>query len=261
MKKMVSNILLVLGIVVFIACGAYLLHYYLGAKQAESELDELLALKIESMEGEEETNDDETERTEEGKTIQKAYRKLYRKNRDLCGWITLEGTPIDYPVMQTKKESEYYLHRNYAKEYDANGLPFLDAVCDPADEESNLMIYGHHMKSGLMFAHLLDYDSADFYKKHPVVYFDTLYESRTYEVVAAFYSRIYKEEEKVFKYYNAAGHLTKKEYADYVKNIKKLSLYDTGVNPEYGEQLLTLVTCAYQTTDGRFVVVAKRKDS
>lgn len=121
------------------------------------------------------------------------------------------------------------------------------------------MVYGHHMKSGMMFAHLVDYDSQDFYKKHKTVIFDTLYEEREYEVVAAFYSQVYKEDEKVFKYYNYPGHISKKQFNTYVKNIKKLSRYDTGITPEYGEQLLTMVTCAYQTEDGRFVVVARRK--
>jgi sortase B len=255
-KKWVFNVVLLVCIAVFLACGIYLLHYYMSAKQTESELEELLQLKTES---EEDTGDTETLVTDEGKTVLKAYRKLYKKNTDLVGWIAVKGTPIDYPVMQTKKEPEFYLHCNYKKEYDVNGLPFLDAKCDVEDAQSNLMVYGHHMKSGLMFAHLVDYDSVDFYKKHPVIEFDTLYEKREYEIVAAFYSQVYKENQKVFKYYNWPGHLSEKQYSNYVKNIKKLSVYDTGVTPEYGEQLITLVTCAYQTEDGRFVVVAKRK--
>jgi sortase B len=254
-KKWVLNVVFIVCIAIFLACGVYLLRYYMSAKQTESELDELLQLKAESLE---EAEDVEM-LTEEGRKILKQYRKLYKKNSDLVGWITVEGTPIDYPVMQTKKNPEFYLHCNYKKEYDVNGLPFLDAKCDVEDAESNLMVYGHHMKSGLMFAHLVDYDSEDFYKKHPYIEFDTLYERREYEIVAAFYSQVYKKDQKVFKYYNWPGHLSKKQYENYAKNCKKLSLYDTGVTPEYGEQLITMVTCAYQTEDGRFVVVAKRK--
>ena len=100
--------------------------------------------------------------------------------------------------------------------------------------------------------------SKNFYEKHKIINFDTLYEKRQYEVVAAFYSKVYKNEEDVFKYYNYPGKLDKKQYANYVKNCRKLSVYDTGVTPSYGEQLLTLVTCAYQTEEGRFVVVARR---
>ena len=137
-------------------------------------------------------------------------------------------------------------------------MPFLDAVCDPDDVYNNLLIYGHHMKSGMMFAHLLDFESADFYKKHKAIHFDTLYEKGEYEIVAAFRSQVYKEEDKVFKYYEYKGNLSKKRFDEYIKGIKKLSLYDTGVTPKYGEQLLSLVTCAYHTDEGRFVVVARK---
>ena len=136
----------------------------------------------------------------------------------------------------------------------------MDAKCDVEDEHNNLMVYGHHMKSGMMFAHLLDYQTKDYYKKHKTVLFDTLYEEREYEVAAAFYSQIYHENEDVFKYYSYPGSLSEKQFDTYIKNCKKLSLYDTGVTPQYGEQLLTLVTCAYQTEEGRFVVVARRKE-
>lgn len=135
----------------------------------------------------------------------------------------------------------------------------MDANCDVENSNSNLMVYGHHMKSGLMFAHLEDYESAEFYKKHKYIEFDTLYEKRKYEVVAVFRSQIYKEEEDVFKYYRYGGTLSEKQFTDYVENCIKLSVHKTGVKPVYGEQLLTLVTCAYHTDEGRFVVVARRK--
>ena len=163
--------------------------------------------------------------------------------------------------MQTKKDSEYYLHRNFEKKSDVNGLPFLDAKCDIDEPKGNLMVYGHHMKSGLMFAHLEDFEKADFYKKHKTIEFDTLYEKRQYEVVAVFRSKVYKENEDVFKYYRYVGKLSKKQYETYVKNCKKLSIYKDGATPVYGEQLLTLVTCAYHTENGRFVVVARKKEN
>ena len=98
-----------------------------------------------------------------------------------------------------------------------------------------------------------------FYKNHKTVYLDTLFDQREYEVVAAFRSQVYKGNTDAFQYYEYIGPLTEKRFQTYVKNVKKQSLYDTGITPEYGEQLLTLVTCAYHTEDGRFVVVARRK--
>ncbi len=255
-KRWIGNIILIALILAFIASGLYLFRYYIKTSQTEEQIEELQELKAESEE-----DDDEPEITEDsGHTILKAYRKLYKKNSDIIGWITVKNTQIDYPVMQTKDDSEYYLHRNYAKEYDVNGLPFLDAKCDVEDQYSNLMIYGHHMKSGLMFAHLEDFEDADFYKKHKTIELDTLYEKREYEVVAVFRSQIYDEDDDVFKYYSYGGALSEKQYDTYVSNCKKLSVHDTGVTPTYGEQLLTLVTCAYHTDNGRFVVVARRID-
>ncbi|MCH5251784.1 MAG: class B sortase [Lachnospiraceae bacterium] len=255
-KKWVMNVVIIACILVFVASGLYLLRYYMGAKHAQSELDELVELRNESGSG---PDDGEVLTTPTGNTIMKKYKKLYKKNSDLIGWVQIKDTPIDYPVMQTKNDPEYYLHRNFKKEEDVNGLLFIDAKSDVQDENSNVMLYGHHMKSGMMFGHLMDYQTEAFYKKHKTVYFDTLYEEREYEVVAAFYSKIYKNNEDVFKYYNYPGHVSKKQFEKYVTNIKKLSQYDTKITPKYGEQLLTMVTCAYHTEDGRFVVVARRK--
>lgn len=255
-KKWITNLILVLLVLVFIGSGLYLFRYFWEARQTENELGELQQSKIESAnEGGEELQ------TSDGRAILKDYRKLYKKNGDLIGWVTVKDTKIDYPVMQTKKDSEYYLHRNFKKKKDVNGLPFLDANCDVEDNNSNLMVYGHHMKSGLMFAHLEDYEDSAFYKKHKTIEFDTLYEKRKYEVVAVFRSKIYKEEEDVFKYYRYGGALSEKQLTDYVENCIKLSVHKTGVKPVYGEQLLTLVTCAYHTDEGRFVVVARRKQA
>lgn len=256
-KKWVSRLILVIGAIVFLGSGIYLVRYFWQAQKAEGEMEALQEMK---RTGESEEEKEEELSTPKGQRILPCYRRLYKKNSDLAGWITVEGTPIDYPVMCTKKDAEYYLHKNYEKQYDVNGLPFLDAKSDTEDKESNLMIYGHHMKSGMMFAHLLDYESVGFYQKHKTVQFDTLYEKREYEVVAAFYSQVYESDRDVFKYYNYPGHVSKKQYTYFVNNIKKLSLYDTGITPSYGEQLLMLVTCAYQTEEGRFVVVARRKD-
>ncbi len=252
-RKWVSNVILLILLLIFIGSGLYLFRYFWNARQTEDELVELQQLKMEDV-GEEIQSAD-------GYTIMKGYRKLYQKNDDLIGWVTVKNTKIDYPVMQTKKDSEYYLHRNFKKKEDVNGLPFLDAKCDVEDPNSNLMVYGHHMKSGLMFAHLEDFEAKDFYQKHKTIQFDTLYEKREYEVVAVFRSKIYKENQDVFKYYSYGGPLSERQFDTYVKNCKKLSIHKTGLTPKYGEQLLTLVTCAYHEENGRFVVVAKRKEN
>ena len=98
-----------------------------------------------------------------------------------------------------------------------------------------------------------------FYKNHKTIHFATLQEDAQYEILSVFRSRIYYQDEKnVFRYYYFTNAETEEEYNDYITNAKNVSLYDTGVNAKYGEQLITLSTCAYHTDNGRFVVVAKK---
>ena len=185
------------------------------------------------------------------------YQTLYNKNKSLIGWLKIDDTNIDYPVMQTVN-NEYYLDHNYNQEYDKNGSLFLDKDCDVVHRNTNLIIYGHHMKSGKMFGNLNKYSSEDYCKKHPTIQFDTIYEKGTYEVMYVFRSRIYNEDEIVFKYYQFLDAASEKEFNSNMQAMAELSLYDTGVKASYGDELLTLSTCDSSETDGRFVVVAKK---
>ena len=190
-------------------------------------------------------------------TVLEEYQTLYNKNKKLIGWIKIDDTQIDYPVMQTAN-NEYYMDHNFNQEYDRNGSLFLDKDCDIVHRNTNLIIYGHHMKSGKMFGGLNKYSSEEYCKAHPNIQFDTIYERGTYEVMYVFRSRIYNEDEVVFKYYQFLDAASAQEFNSNMQEMAALSLYDTGVTASYGDQLLTLSTCDYSEEDGRFVVVAKR---
>ena len=185
------------------------------------------------------------------------YQTLYSKNKSLIGWLKIDDTNIDYPVMQTVN-NEYYLDHNYSQEYDKNGSLFLDKECDVVHRNTNLIIYGHHMKSGKMFGNLNKYSSEDYCKEHSTIQFDTIYEKGTYEVMYVFRSRIFNEDEIVFKYYQFLDAASEKEFTSNMQEMAALSLYDTGVTASYGDELLTLSTCDNAEADGRFVVVAKK---
>ncbi len=185
------------------------------------------------------------------------YKKLYNSNKKLIGWLKIDDTNIDYPVMQTNN-NEYYLDHNMNQEKDRNGALFLDKDCDVVKRSTNLIIYGHHMKSGRMFGNLDDYESEKYYKKHSLIQFDTIYEKGTYEIMYVFRSRVYSEGEVVFKYYQFIDCYSEQEFNSNMQEMAALSLYDTGVTAEYGDQLLTLSTCDSTVDDGRFVVVAKK---
>ncbi len=198
-----------------------------------------------------------TEEEEIELEVLEEYQTLYNKNKKLIGWLKIDDTIIDYPVMQTAN-NEYYLDHNFNQEYDKNGSLFLDKDCDVVHRNTNLIIYGHHMKSGKMFGNLNSYSNEDYGKKHSLIQFDTIYEKGTYEVMYVFRSRIYNEDEVVFKYYQFLDAASEAEFNSNMQEMAALSLYDTGVTASYGDELLTLSTCDSSETDGRFVVVAKR---
>lgn len=195
---------------------------------------------------------------DEEEKINQLYAHLKEENQDFYGWIKIEGTTIDYPVMYTPDDPEYCLRRAFDKSSSQSGVPFLDARC--FENCGNYLIYGHNMSNGTMFTPLLSYAEKEFCKKHPVIQFDTMTETRNYFVVAAFYSQIYTENETGFCYYNFAQLREPDDYMTYEEQIKTVALYDTGETIKYGDQLLTLSTCSYHTDNGRFVVVAKSSE-
>lgn len=183
--------------------------------------------------------------------------KLQEENEDIVGWIEIEGTNINYPVLQGE-DNEYYLTHNYKRETSKKGSIFLTKDYDWDLPSTNLLIYGHNIINGQMFQDLLKYADEEFYKEHPVIRFATQNEDKEYEIISAFKSRVfYKSEQNVFRYYDFVNAENEEEYNEFVKNAKKASLYDIEKTAEYGDQLITLVTCSYHTTDGRFVVIGR----
>ncbi len=185
--------------------------------------------------------------------------KLQEENEDIVGWIEIEDTNISYPVLQGK-DNEYYLNHNYKKEKSQKGSIFLDADYDWSIPSNNLIIYGHNIVNDLMFKDLLKYANEEFYKEHPVIRFTTKENDGEYEIISAFKSKVFnKSDTNVFRYYNFINAETEEEYNEFVENAKKVSLYDIEETTEYGDELMTLITCSYHTTDGRFVVIGREK--
>lgn len=246
--------------VVAVACFGYFGVYYYFSDRTQMDYENLAQLKGSATLAAGASPGITIHYTEEEELdleVLEEYETLYNKNRSLIGWLKIDDTNIDYPVMQTAN-NEYYLDHNYSQEYDKNGSLFLDKDCDVVHRSTNLIIYGHHMKSGKMFGNLNKYSSEDYCKSHSTIQFDTIYEKGTYEVMYVFRSRIYNEDEVVFKYYQFLDAASEKEFESNMQEMAALSLYDTGVTASYGDELLTLSTCDNSETDGRFVVVAKR---
>lgn len=182
---------------------------------------------------------------------------LHEENPDCIYWITIPDMVIDYPVMYRPQDKDYYLHRDFYGDYLASGTLYLSEDCDPVIGD-NLIIYGHHMNSGSMFAALEKYKSRDFYEAHPLITLQTLHGEETYRIMAAFATPVYTGHDFAYYGFTVTGDPT--EYEAYVEACLSRSFYDTGVTAVYGQRLLTLSTCEYSQKNGRMVVVAVRED-
>lgn len=274
-KQLIYNVLLVIFVCTFLGCAIYLISYFMESKKSEDTVDELKGMVISQDEMDDvefdgsypevvvatETDAGAVEEIKyidfDGTLVQKKFARLYKYNSDFVGWIKIEDTDIDYPVMQSMYAEEYYIYRDYEKNSSSAGTLFVDTQSDLVMSD-NILIYGHNMHTGKMFHDLLEYEDEEFYKKHKTFTFNTIHGDGTYEVIAAFRTQIYDVNYTGFKYYQFFDAASEEEFMDYVKNCVSLTPYTIVNDVEYGDQLLTLSTCAYHTTNGRYVVVAKK---
>ena len=200
-----------------------------------------------------------------------AMQEYYDQNNDFIGWLKIDDMNVDYPVMQSMYDEEYYLNRDFDKNYSLNGCLIMDtdsvvgtgtAANDYADGTrpgTNLIIHGHNMKNGDMFGQLDRYRDEKFWETHKTIRFTSLYEEREYEVISVFLSQVYlKTQTDVFKYYKFFEAPTREDFDNFYNNIKGLALYDTGGTAKFGDEFITLSVCAYHVENGRLVVVGKR---
>ena len=197
--------------------------------------------------------------------------EVYAINKDTAGWLSIDGTVIDYPVMQTPADEQYYLNRDFEGKYSAYGCIIADTdseigtgtaaneYADGSKPATNIILHGHNMKNGTMFGGLDKYRDQSYEKSHSKIKFSSLYEDREYEICAVFLSQVYKKSQTdVFKYYQFFNADTEDEFNDFYSNIKEMSMYDTGVEASFGDEFITLSVCAYHVDNGRLVVVGKR---
>lgn len=264
-RNIIINILIVICLLTAIGSGVYIFIYYHKSAESEEKFDTLKEdIQEDYLDGdgrieyvEVKDNDDEKIRK-----IFKKYANLYCSNNDFIGWLMIEGTNIDYPVMYTPDDAEFYLHRDFYKEYSSAGTLFVDTGCTPVgDVSDNILIYGHNMKSGTMFHDLLKYEDEEFYKEHKYITFDTLEGMGTYEVIGAMRTKAYPDDDtEHYHYYDFLGASNQEEFDTYVDFIRENTPYTPVSTAEYGDNLITLSTCAYHTNEGRYVVVAKKVD-
>ena len=181
------------------------------------------------------------------------YEELYARNNDFIGWITIDGTNINYPVMHSPDRPDFYLSHGFDREESSYGVPYIDEKCS-IGLSNNIVVYGHRMNNGMMFHDLVNYSELSFWQSHPTIRFDTIRSMDTYEVMSAFY---FDTDNETF-FFNDCIDMNAASFDEYVQNCWSRQLYDTGVVATYGDTLLTLSTCDYTYPNGRFVVVARK---
>ena len=215
-------------------------------------LAEKVTIENESIEDKENEEQEENKKQEQ-KKVTIDMQELYRENKDIVGWLQIEDTNVNYPVVQRKSDENYYLRRNFYKEYSLWGTPFLQNSCN-INTSDNLIVYGHHIKGNKMFGELEKYKNNDFYNKHKKINLYTMEEKREYKVISVFVTTTDSD----FKYYNYTDFKEKKEFETFIKKCQKLSFFDLDANVEYGDKFITLSTCDYSSKNGRLVAIARQ---
>ncbi len=185
------------------------------------------------------------------------YQELHDQNSDMVGWLQIENSKINYPVMQTSMDNaNFYLYKDFDKNDSVRGSIYAAEICDVFEPSDNITLFGHNMKDGSMFAYLGNYYEKSAWENNPLIFFDTLTESHVYKIFAVF--KTSGTDNVGFAYHQMADAKDEAEFNQFVATCKELAFYDTGITPVYGDKLLCLSTCEYTIDNGRFVVAAVR---
>jgi len=267
MGKVLNRILITVFAVIFAVSAFMLVRYFTRSAEVAKQYDDIAEAVDHNRQTTEDGEDDGQEKDEsdepvlvklaDGRSVLPEYAEVCQQNTEMIGWIRIEDTKINYPVVQADND-DYYLDHDFSKSYNVYGCPFVAAAADVSEPSDNVIIYGHHMKDGSMFANLDYFKDKDFWKEHRYIYYDTLTERGTYQIIAAFKTAVSTGSSTEFKYYEFIDAENESEFDEYVQKCRELSLYETGVTATYGDKLITLSTCEYSQQNGRMVLVAKK---
>ncbi len=267
-KKVLNRVLyyglLVIFVGVFVGCAIYISKYLVNSQQNTGSYNDLSDIRNQYLNGQvdpEHTLPEGVVPTLPGGDPDPDYilpelLALYQQNRDLVGWINVPGTNIDYPVVQSLNEANFYLNRGFDKEYSSWGCLYVREACNVFAPSDNVVIYGHHMRDGTMFSQLKKYRDKEFWEENQTFTFDTLYERHTYQIIAVFKTSANVGQGFAYHTFNDAQ--SQEDFDEFMDEVHRLQFYDTGHTAEYGDLLVTLSTCEYTLNNGRLVVVAKR---
>lgn len=248
MKKILQRVILGAAIMVFVgSCGllAKLLIYdpYIADKSA----GEAHELYYSSDAGQNQLND-------EG--ILRNFEELISVNKDIKGWIRIDNTNIDYPIVQSDEPS-FYLSHDFKRSQSRYGSIFIDSLCKLGAESKNVILHGHHMRDGKMFAGLMKFSDLDFYKETPIITFDSISNRMKWKIISIFKTNTRPDQGEIFNYIRTSF-INDEDFLNYIYNIKIRSLIDIPVDINEDDRIVTLSTCSYEFEDFRTVLVARK---
>lgn len=274
-KNLIYNILILICAVVFLVSGGMLGFKLYDEQKQQAAFDRMADVFEEPNPADSQDAKQETQEEQQADAVQEpgesleerflsriaGYETLYGMNSDFVGWIQIEGTKIDYPVVQSKDRPDYYLKRNFEQENSAYGTPYLMEQCEIGEQGTNLLIYGHHMKNGSMFAALEGYRDEAFYREHPYIRFDTLTEASLYEVAGAWLIPNASSAAYVEELYDLLFPGSEEEFLSGWNAAGRRLYVNQGIELDYDDKLIALVTCDYSYNDSRIVVLGRRLEA
>ena len=253
--EVIRKLVLIISLVSIVICGIYF--YDRFSQRAEfTEAKKLSALVEDTADREEETEPKDK------------FKKLLDINSEFVGWLKIDGTGVDVPIVKTD-DNETYLRKSFYGEYSVYGNPFLDFRNHPErlfetgsilhGMDRNTIVYGHNMLDKLVFAELLEYKSPDFYKEHPIIDFDTIYGDTKWKIISCYLINSTADMDNGYAIeYNFINCESDEKFLEYIEDIKKRSFINTPVDAQEDDVIITLSTCDKEVIEeGRFVVVAR----
>ena len=250
-----------ISILIFLASAAVAAWYFLSVISYEKETEKLWKIAYHVEDTGKTVSRTESQATEEGKENNGFdLSPLTAINPDCIGYISIEDTPLSYPVMQSEKaDGLYYLDHDFEGNYHGNGTPFLDIRCDIRKPSDNLIVYAHNTRNTKMFSALRFYKDQEFFEEHPIVRFDHAGGGGDYEIFAVLFGSVNEEDNRKLFTYIEKDPDDPAYWEGFLTSITDRRLYDTGIIPGPEDEILMLSTCYRQIEEGRALVFARKK--
>ncbi len=263
-KSIIFTILcVVLGVATVVCAGLAVLNFLKGAENSDANSSDANTQDIRSYNPYSDLKINYNNATYPN-AINPKLKAMYSENNDIVGWLTINGTAIDYPIMQDNNNKYYLYNHNAYNESARYGTPFLDFRCNKFNLSKNTIVYGHHMNNNAHFGSLDGYADPEYFKKHPIIRYDTLTASYSFKVYAAFYATTQSSVDGgyVFDYYNP--NMSSSNFKGYIQMLNQYALYTTEAGLRENDKIITLSTCTHVYdnlkkggVDARLVVVGR----